>query len=84
MYLATAYPDSAISPVMMTVIALVMTASLAAWLILVFLADRQSGANAARQADMSAPVLAGLGQEAEDEHSEAGHAPAEGRHGAAA
>ena len=51
MSFASAYPDSAISGWMMTVIALVMVASLAAWLILVFRADRQGSARKTRQAD---------------------------------
>ncbi len=84
MDVASAYPNSAISGTMMAVIALVMTACLAAWLILVFLADSHGSAKETRQADAPAPMLAGLDPAAEDEHSEAGHAPADGRHGAAA
>jgi hypothetical protein len=57
---------------------------LAAWLILVFLADRQGSGQEARQADVPAPVLAALDREAEDEHSEAGRAPVDRGHGAAA
>ncbi len=84
MDVASASPNSAISGAMMTVIALVVVASLAAWLILVFLADRQGSAKETRQADVTTPVLTALDSAAEDEHSEAGHAPADGRHGAAA
>jgi hypothetical protein len=41
MYLASAYPNSALSALTMMVIGLVVAASLAAWLGLVFLADRR-------------------------------------------
>jgi hypothetical protein len=41
MDLASAYPNSDMSALSMTLIAVVMTGTLAAWLILVFLADRQ-------------------------------------------
>ena len=41
MDLASAYPNSEISALSMTVIAVVMAVALAAWLGLVFLADRQ-------------------------------------------
>jgi len=41
MDLASAYPNSDISALSMTLIAVVMAGTLAAWLILVFLADRQ-------------------------------------------
>jgi hypothetical protein len=41
MYIASAYPNSALSALTMMVIGLVMAGSLAAWLGLVFLADRQ-------------------------------------------
>jgi hypothetical protein len=40
-YIASAYPNSDLSAPVLLVIALVMAASLAAWLGLVFLADRQ-------------------------------------------
>jgi len=40
MFLASAYPNSALSALTMMVIGLVMFAALAAWLGLVFLADR--------------------------------------------
>lgn len=40
MDLASAYPNSDLSAFSMTVIAVVMACTLAAWLILVFLADR--------------------------------------------
>ena len=41
MDLASAYPNSDLSALSMTVIAVVMVCTLAAWLGLVFLADRQ-------------------------------------------
>ena len=41
MFIASAYPNSDLSALTMVVIALVMAGSLAAWLGLVFLADRQ-------------------------------------------
>jgi len=41
MYIASAYPNSALSALTMMVIGLVMAGALAAWLGLVFLADRQ-------------------------------------------
>jgi hypothetical protein len=40
MNLASAYPNSDVSALAMTVIAVVMVCTLAAWLVLVFLADR--------------------------------------------
>jgi hypothetical protein len=47
MYIASAYPNSALSALTMMVIGLVMAGSLAAWLGLVFLADRQPHAKSA-------------------------------------
>jgi hypothetical protein len=41
MNLSSAYPNSDLSALSMTIIAVVMASTLAAWLILVFLADRQ-------------------------------------------
>jgi hypothetical protein len=41
MNLASAYPNSDLSALSMTIIAVVMASTLAAWLILVFLADRR-------------------------------------------
>jgi len=83
MNLASAYPGDSISAPMMAALVLAVVGGLAAWLILVFLADRQGSAKEARQADMPTPVLAALDREAEDEHSEAGRAPAGRGHGAA-
>ena len=84
MNLASAYPGDVISAPMMAVLVLVVVGGLAAWLILVFLADRQSSAKETRQADTPTPVPAALDRAAEDEHSEAGHAQVDRRHGAAA
>ena len=41
MYLASAYPNSALSALTMMIIGLVVAASLAVWLGLVYLADRE-------------------------------------------
>lgn len=85
MYLASAYPNSAISAATMTAIALVTAGSLALWLLLVFLADRKgSGKAAAPRADSHLAVVTQPDQAAEDKHEEAGHAPADGRSAAAA
>jgi hypothetical protein len=51
MYLASAYPNSALSAGLVTVIALVTAGTLAVWLGLVFLADRSSREKGAPQAD---------------------------------
>ena len=84
MYLADAYPSDVISPLMMAAIILAVAVGLGAWLILVFLADRPSSATGTRQADIPTPVPAAPDQAAEDKHSEAGPAPLDARHGAAA
>ena len=63
MYLASAYPNSALSALTMMAIGLVVAASLAAWIGLVFLADRRP-----RQARGDA-VLAKPDGTAEDENS---------------
>ncbi len=84
MNLASAYPSDVISPLMMAAIILAVALGLGAWLILVFLADRQSSAKETRQAGRPTPLPAGVDQAAEDEQSEAGRAPVADRHGAAA
>jgi hypothetical protein len=84
MYQADAYPSDVISPLMMAAIILAVAVGLGAWLILVFLADRSSSAKGTRQAGIPTPVPAALDRAAEDEHSEAGPAPLDARHGAAA
>ena len=84
MKLASAYPSDVISPLMMAAIILAVAVGLGAWLILVFLADRQSSAKETRQAATPTPVPAAPGREAEDEQGEAGRAPVGGRHEAAA
>jgi hypothetical protein len=74
MDLASAYPNSAISTGAMLVIALVMTGSLALWLGLVFLADRNRRDQSARRpATVTEPGLAAPIKTAEDEQDEAGH-----------
>jgi len=84
MNFASAYPGDVISAPMMAILVFVVVGGLAAWLILVFLADRQGSAKYARQAKTPTPVPSALNRAAEDEHSEAGHVPVDGRHGAAA
>ena len=85
MYLATAYPGTAISAGQMTIIALVMAGTLLIWLGLVFLAGRRgTKKEGARQADGRLAPVAQPDEAAEDEHSQAGHRRADGRHGAAA
>jgi hypothetical protein len=82
MYLASAYPNSALSAGALTVLALVMALSLALWLILVFRADSGSARDTQRvkrRLNVAAPE-----ETAEDEHSDADHVPADRRHGAAA
>jgi len=84
MNIASAYPGDTISAPMMAALVLAVLGGLAAWLILVFLADRQGSAKEARQADGHTPVLTVLDRAAEDEHKGAGHARADSEHGAAA
>jgi len=84
MNIASAYPSDVISPLAMAAIILAVAVGLGAWLILVFLADRQPGAKETRRADTPTPVPAVLDQAAEDEHGEAGRAPVYDRHRAAA
>jgi hypothetical protein len=78
MDLASAYPNSAISTGAMLAIALVMAGSLAFWLVMVFVADRQRRNSSARlaagpAAELAGPVPAGPDETAEDERSGAGH-----------
>ena len=84
MYLASAYPSDVISPLMMAAIILAVAVGLGAWLVLVFLADRQPSAKEARQAGRPTPVPAALDHAAQDEQSGAGRVPVDGRHEAAA
>lgn len=77
MYLANAYPNPALSAGLMAAIAVVAAGSLAIWLVLVFLADRNGSHKApAPQADDHRAAVAQPDRAAEDEHSEVGHAPA--------
>ena len=85
MHLATAYPNSALSAGQLTIIAVVMAGTLLIWLGLVFLADRRGTKKvAARPSDSHLAMVAQPDWAADNKHSEAGHAPADGRHGAAA
>lgn len=82
MYLASSYPDSAISAGAMTAIAVVVVAVLAFWLIMVYVADRQGAKRSARETDTHLTAVAGQDEVADDERSEG--VPAGQRHGAAA
>lgn len=77
MFLASAYPSSAISAGAMAAIAFVAVAALAFWLIMVFVAARppreRRGWQAHGDATPAGPSeLAAPGAAAEDDHSEAG------------
>jgi len=80
MFLASAYPNSAISAWAMAAIALVAVGSLTCWLVLVFLAARKS----AKPGVSHRPVVTQHGKAAEDEGSEAPVAAPDRRYGAAA
>ncbi len=85
MNIASAYPNSDLSVLSMTLIAVVMVCTLAAWLILVFLADRHPRSPARRgQAGMDAATTPPPAV-ADNDHSELDerHA-AEHEHGVAA
>jgi hypothetical protein len=84
MNIASAYPGDVISAPMMAALVVAVVGGLAAWLILVFLADRPPKARQARQAARPTPVPAAPEGAAQDEQSEAGRAQVDGRHGAAA
>jgi hypothetical protein len=84
MYLASAYPNSALSAGLMTIIALVMAGALAIWLGLVFLADRTSRRDATPQAGSDLAVVTHPDGAAEDDQNGACPAPADRRHEAAA
>jgi hypothetical protein len=84
MYLASAYPDSAISAGAMTAIAVVMVAVLAFWLIMVYVADRQGARKSPQQAASHLTPVAGKDEVAQDEQGEGGTATAVQRRGAAA
>ncbi len=83
MYFASAYPNSALSAGALTAIALVAAVSLALWLVLVFLAERNNQKKA-RQAHSHLAAVAQSDEATEDQTSEAGTAPADRPHGAAA
>lgn len=82
MYLASAYPNSALSAGALTLIAVVMACCLAFWLIMVFMADKSSEKHT-WQADSHLRV-AEPDQEAEDGHRGAGPASADREHSTAA
>ena len=63
MYLASAYPNSALSALTMMVIGLVVAASLAIWLGLVFLADRDPHTPKALPRESKGAVPSGLTSE---------------------
>jgi hypothetical protein len=84
MNFASAYPNSAVSPLVMMAIGFVVVGALALWLGLVFLADRKSSEREAREADSYLVVVASPDQTAEDKHSEADSGQAAHRHSAAA
>lgn len=82
MYLANAYPNSALSAGALTAIALVIVAVLAFWLIMVYVADRPGREKNVRENQSTQPV-AELDEATQDRHSEASPAPAVHQHGAA-
>ena len=82
MDIASAYPNSALPAWELVMLAVVMAASLALWLILVFRAEKSS-ARGTGQAKGHLAVAAPDGT-AEDKHSDADHAAVDQHHGAAA
>jgi hypothetical protein len=71
MNLASAYPNSDLSALSMTVIAVVMVCTLAAWLGLVFLADRQPRGRRAQASQAEAEAAQeGRPGLADNDHSE--------------
>jgi hypothetical protein len=85
MNLASAYPNSDLSALAMTVMAVVMTCTLAVWLILVFLADRQPRRRAEAGQAEADTAAAGPAAVADNNLSELGeHQTAEQQHGVAA
>jgi len=83
MNVASAYPNSALPAGTILAIALVAVASLACWLVLVFLADR-AGRNDGQRDRTRLPVMAPPDEAAQDKESGAGLAPADRPHGVAA
>ena len=73
MFLASAYPSSAISALGMMAIAFVMAAALAIWIGMVFIADRQPRKKDQKQLHGYTTMVAAPGKTAEDRHIEAGH-----------
>jgi hypothetical protein len=83
MDVASAYPNSALSGWTIMAIAFVALASLACWLVLVFLADRATG-NVGQRDRARLPVVAPPDGAAQDKESDAGLAQADRPHGMAA
>jgi hypothetical protein len=75
MFLASAYPSSAISAVSMMAIAFVMFACLAIWIGMVFIADREPRKKDGKKQShgYTAVVAVSPGKTAEDGHGEPGH-----------
>ncbi len=85
MYLATAYPNPAISAWAMTAIALVAVGTLTFWLIMVYIAAREPRKPRGQQAGAGGGLaVAAPDGTAEDEHSEAHQHRIAREHGAAA
>jgi hypothetical protein len=85
MNLASAYPNSDLSALSMAVIAVVMACTLAAWLVLVFLADRQPRRRVRNGQAGTDAAAAGPAATADNIHSELDERPTAGKdHGVAA
>lgn len=82
MYLASAYPNSALSLGSMMAIAFVAVATLACWLILVFVAAREPGEQRGRQAHRDATPARPSELAARDSSAEDGHSEADSDHSA--
>jgi hypothetical protein len=82
MDIASAYPNSALPAGALVILAVVMVAGLALWIILVFRADQSSASDSGRAKRHLG--VAGSPGAAEDRHSDAGRVPAGRRRGGAA
>jgi hypothetical protein len=83
-FLASAYPNSALSALTMMVIGFVVAGALALWLALVFLAGRKPIGQRERQSHGYIVTVASPGQSAHDGHGEAAGGQAATRREAAA
>jgi hypothetical protein len=81
MYLASAYPNSELTALTMMVIGFVVAASLAAWLGLVFLADRDPRGRRSRAGQAGEPQQPGT---TDNEDGELAEGRSTSQHGAAA